>query len=370
MNSKKRIRLILCIVIPVVVVGIYFAQRQLFKKESTLPAAAEAPRGERGGGERSGGGRGGAVIPVTVWVVAQQDAIDGIRAVGTLVANQQIEVASELSGKLDNIYFREGSFVQKGQLLAQINDDDLQAQMRRYEFQKKTLGERVARQRILFEKEAISQEAYDQVATEYNVLLADMELLNVRIRRAQIRAPFAGVVGFRRVDPGSYIQAGTPIVQLVDKKTLIVEFSISEKYAGMSLIGRKVYFTVADGDKQYPATIYGIDSRLDDATKMVVTRAQYNNSDGRMMPGMIARVTLPTSEVTKMLVVPTEAVIPSLEGKSVWVVRNGAPVSTMIETGTRDERSVEVLKGLQAGDSVIVTGLMQLRDGARIRVTN
>ena len=327
------------------------------------PAKAAAPKG-------GGGGGGNRAISVLVSVAEPERVLDGIRAVGSLKAFERVELSAESSGKVEQILFDEGTHVSKGQVLLRINDDDLQAQMRRYEFQKKTLGERLDRQRVLFEREAISREAFDAVQTEYNMLQADMQLLQVKIDRCVVRAPFAGRMGFRLVSLGAYITPATPIASLVDLSQLRLEFSIPEKYNTMKLAGMRIYFTTEGIKTQHTATVYAVEPTVDEKTRTLILRALCPNASERLRPGMLARVVIPTSALVERLMVPTEAIVPSMEGKSVWVVRNNTAVSVAVETGIRLDKTVEVTRGLEAGDSVITTGLMQLREGAKVKVTN
>lgn len=362
MTRKRKIRIVLLVVIPIVLIAMFLLQQYVVggssPKGSDPAATAGSPRG------------GAKVIPVTVTIAAEQEVVDGIRAVGSLMPNEEVDIASEVQGKVTAIEFAEGSSVKKGQILVRVNDDDLQAQRKQLEFKKKTLGEKVERQRILFAQEAVSQESYDQVVTEYNVLLADIELLEVKISRTKILAPFSGIIGFRYISEGSYIQPATRIARLVDYNTLKVEFSIPEKYIGTKLAGKPVRFTTESGPTEYHATIYAMEPRVDNQTRTIVIRALYNNASGTLRPGMSARVTIPTSNATKMLMLPTETIVPSLDGKSIWIVKNGKPELTPVETGNRNEAYVEVISGLAVGDSVINTGIMQLREGAAIKVTN
>lgn len=368
MTRKKKIRTVLLIVIPIVLVGMFLLQRYVIGRSEP---ASEPPAQSAEGGGKGGQGGGNRIIPVTVTVAEEQEVADGIRAVGSLVPNEEVDIASEVSGKVTEILFKEGSPVSKGQILVKINDDDLQAQLKRYQFQEKTLKENVERQRILFAKEAISQQAYDEVVTQYNMLLADIELLNVKIDKTRIRAPFSGVTGFRYISDGSYIQPGTRIARLVDYGTLKLEFSIPEKYIGLKLIGKSVTFTTQASDEVHKAVIYAMEPRVEDKTRTIVLRARYNNAKGLLRPGMSTQqITIPTSQATRVLMVPTEAIVPSLDGKSVWLAKSGTAELVPVETGSRTETEVEVLSGLAPGDSVIVTGLMQLRDGAKIKVTN
>lgn len=364
MTSKRKIRTALIIVIAALLCGAYFIQRRMASSSPVESAPQTAvPKAPSGGGASK-------IVPVTVTIAATEPISDGFTAMGSLMSNEEVDIASELQGKVTAIEFDEGSRVEKNQILVRINDDDLQAQLKQLEFRKKTLGERVERQRILFAQEAVSQETYDQVQTEYNVLLADIELLQVKISKTQIRAPFSGVIGFRYISLGSYIQPGTKIAKLVDYSTLKVEFSIPEKYIKTPLVGKKVTFQTVNSPVKRSTTIYAMEPRLEEKTRSIILRALYNNSSGELRAGMSCRVAIPTARAQQMLMVPSQAIIPSLEGKSVWVVRDSNPELQPIETGYRNETMVEVTQGLTPGDSVITSGLMQLREGSKIKVTN
>lgn len=361
-NHKLRGILIGVIFLIMGIAILYPVISKSWTSEQDAPAATPTVKSGPGGGSRT--------IPVMVSLVKSEQVLDGIRAVGSLVANEEVDLASDISGKIQQINFEEGTRVTKGDVLVKVNDDDLLAQLKRYKFQEKTLGEKLERQRYLLEREAISAETFDQVQTEYNVLQADIQILKVKIDRTEIRAPFDGVVGLRYVSEGSYIQPNTKIAKMVDYNTLKLEFSIPEKYISMPLVGQTAYFTTAGSKKQNTAKIYAIEPKVDENTRTIILRAKYNNSNGSLRPGMSMKVTIPTSEVASTLMIPTEAVVPAMDNKSVWVVRQGAPVQQVIETGIRQERTIEVLTGLEEGDSVIITGLMQLREGAKIKVTN
>lgn len=365
MKKRSRLRLILVIAIVVLLIGAFLVNKY-WLSGSDIPAesgSVTAPAKGRGGS--------GKPIPVMVALAKDEIIIDGIRAVGSTVPNEEVDISSEVAGKVQSINFTEGSRVSKGDLLVKVNDDDLQAQYKRYHFQEQNLSKKLERQRILFEKEAISGEMFDQVQTEYNVLLADIELIKVKIDRSAIKAPFSGTIGFRNVSDGSYIQVGSKIARLVDYNTLKVEFSIPEKYISMPLVGSTVYFTTkADDGKRHTAKVYAMEPKVDDKTRTIVLRALFDNSAGVLRPGMSVSVIIPTTGTVSVLTIPTEAIIPAMDSKSVWVVSNGEPVMRVVQTGTRLADRIEITDGLLAGDSVIVTGLMHLREGAKISVTN
>ncbi len=308
-------------------------------------------------------------LPVTGIIAKNSMTANGVPITGSMLANEEVELVAEIVGKVRKIYFEEGSFVKKGQLLLKVDDADLQAQLTRSEFQKKLLSEKLERQRILLKRESISREAFDQLQTDYNMLEADIELLKVKISRTEIRAPFYGEMGFRYVSEGSYVQPSSKIATIVDNSVLKFEFSIPERYADNNLKNREVYFHVTGSDKLYSANVYAVDPLIDMKTRMILLRARFQNKNHELMPGMFAKGNIVFGGKNEFIAVPTEAVVPEMDGKRLWVVRNGKAVSVPVETENRDERNVGVVSGITVGDTVLTGGLMQLREGMGVSVT-
>ena len=352
---NKRIKRGLVIIIVLVVLGIIFIPRLgWFSVKSEIPDAV--PR------------KGSGVLTVEGVVAQNSHSSNGIQVVGTMLANEEVELVAEIVGKVRRIYFQEGSYVRKGDLLLKVDDADLQAQLSRAEFQRKLLSVKLERQRILLKRESISREAFDQLQTDYNVLEADIELLKVKISRTEIRAPFDGVMGFRYVSEGSYVQPSSQIARIVDNSTLKYEFNIPEKYADNNLKGQEVFFKVTGNDKLYSAKVYAVDPFIDVKTRMILLRARFRNTNGELMPGMFAKGNLVVGGKTEFIAVPTEAVVPEMDGKRMWIVKNGKALSVPVETESRDEKNVEVTSGISVGDTILTGGLMQLRDGMAVEV--
>ena len=309
----------------------------------------------------------GTQIPVNAFIVKPFRLSSDIQAVGTLLPNEEVDLVAETTGKIVGIYFKEVQHVEKGALLLKVDDSDLQAQLKRALFQQKLLSEKLERQRILFEKDAVSREEFDQVQTDYNLIEADISLLKVKIDKTELRAPFAGVLGFRNVSLGAYLQPSTIVTRLVDDGLLKVEFSVPEKYAGKALVGAMVQFTTESSDKKFNASVYAVDSKVDSDTRTISIRARCENPGRLLAPGMFARLNLITRVSNHSLLVPTQSVVPEMEGKKVWMLRNGKAHSTVIETGQRTENKIEVISGLSVGDTILVTGLMQVKEGAAVK---
>ncbi len=310
-----------------------------------------------------------SAVPIQACIAKEQALVSSIPAVGTLLPNEVVDLTAESAGKVVGIYFKEGTRVKEGDLLLKVDDSDLQAQHKRASFQRKLLEEKLNRQRILFEQEAVSQEEYDQVQTDFNMVEADIALLDVKIAKTELRAPFDGLIGFREVSLGAYLQPGVLVSRLVDDNRLKIEFSIPEKYAGLPLIGAKVSFNIVASDKDFNATVYAVDPRVDVETRSITLRARCDNADRRLSAGMFAQLDLITSHTENTILLPTEAIVPEMDGKSVWKLENGKAKSVSIMTGQRTEREVQVLSGIAVGDTIITTGLMQMRPGVSVTVS-
>ena len=325
----------------------------------------QRPGGQQGQGQRPGGQ---GQLPVTGRIAKPSYLTNGIRSAGSLLANEEVDIVSKVSGKVTAVYFREGSKVRKGDLLVKIYDDDLQAQLRRSEIQEKMLSEKLERQRVLLSKDAVSREAFDQLQTDYNVILADINLLKVRIAETEVRAPFDGMIGFRYVSEGTYVTPQVKIAHLVDQSTLKLEFAVSEKYVSENLMGKRISFTTYGYPDEFFATVYAVDYRIDETTRTIGLRARFDNRSGKLVPGMFASLTLITDEKTNALQVPTESIVPDMNEKKLWVVRGGRADLIPVVTGARTASMIEVLSGLSAGDTVLVSGLMQLRPNMAVKV--
>jgi len=354
--KKKKIVYISLPVLAVIVYGVY----ALFLSK---PADAKMDVSATGKG-------GNSPISARVFVVCGTEFSNGIEAVGTLLANEEVDIVSEISGKVVGVFFEEGKTLVKNQLLVKVEDADLQAQLKRTEYQLKLLSERLERQKVLLGKDAVSREEFDQVQTDYNILLADIELLKTKIAKTEIKAPFGGTIGFRNVSIGSYLQPNTLISRLSDQHSLKVEFSIPERYASTALMGKKILFKTEISDKTYEAEVYAVDAKVDITTRTVTVRGRYNNAKGDLKSGMFVRLTLVTETASNVILIPTEAIVPEMGGKKVWVVSDGKAQSRTVATGFRSNNNIEILSGLQTGDTVMITGLMQVRDGSSVKIEN
>ncbi|MBD0257751.1 MAG: efflux RND transporter periplasmic adaptor subunit, partial [Cytophagales bacterium] len=236
---------------------------------------ADNPKAGAGGGAPGGGGGPGGPggpVAVNVVVVQPQPLNNIIQSNGTVLANEEVEVRSEISGIIKKIHFKEGQKVQKGQLLATLNDDELQAQAERLAFTVK-LNEQVEyRQKQLLEREAISRQEYDIALADVNTVKADLQRVRAQIARYYIRAPFSGEIGLRYVCYGSYVSPTTPIASMQDIVQVKIDFTVPEKYSDLVQRGDSISFTVRGNERKYSAVVYAVESKIDLATRSLRVR--------------------------------------------------------------------------------------------------
>lgn len=302
-------------------------------------------------------------------VVEPQKFSNTLSLSGSIEADEQVEIRSEISGIAEKIFFEEGAKVNKGQMLLKINDLELRAQAVEIKTRQGLNSENERRAKLLLEKEAISQEEYDIASANFKSSQAQTQLINAQIAKTSIRAPFSGTIGLRNISPGTYVTPDLMIASLVNSNKVKITFSIPEKYASQVELNSKITFTTAGHKDEFTAKIYALEPAIDVATRTLRVRAVADNKEGKLLPGTFANVILPLSTVEDAFLIPTEAIVPVQNGKKVFVSQNGKAKEVMVETGTRTDKNVVVLSGLKEGDTVLTTGVLTLREGASVNVS-
>lgn len=354
MTKKGRIILIAGIVLLILAMAFFPRIKRAIwgsPEERDAPATARQQRGP---------------LNVNALVLNYDDLVDYFISFGILYPDEEVELSFETSGKITNIYFTEGREVRKGDLLAKINDGPLQAELHRLEVQLPLAQDRLSRQQQLLEREAVSRESYQSVATELEKLKADIELVRARIAQTELRAPFDGIVGLRRVSEGAFASPSTVLAHLTKIRPLKLDFSVNERQADGLRPGRTVMFTTDDTGELHEAEVYAVESSIDRATLSFRGRALYPNADGRLKPGTSASLRLRLQNFEESIMVPAIAVIAEMGQDIVYVYRDGAARQVRVRKGMRTESSVQILDGLSYGDTLITSGVMQLRDGLAV----
>ncbi len=343
------------IAIALVIVLLFVGKEYIFVDREATVATSKASRGSS------------AALEVDVYIAQETESQNTVYASGTTVANEEVSLQSEVSGRLLQLNISEGSYVKKGAIIAKIDDRDLLAQLKKLTFEEQLATQTEARQKKLLDIDAISKEEYDLSLNRVSTLSADRELLEVALSKTAVRAPFSGYIGFKNISVGAYLTPGVSIASLVQINPIKIDFTIPEKYASFIKKGQRVSFEVDGQNQVFAARVLAIDPKVDEDLRTLRVRAQTANPSRTLLPGMFVRLTVPLgSEMTIMI--PTESIVPILKGKMVYVVRKGVAQGVEIVTGVRDDQQVQVREGLTIGDSVVVSALMSVKPGLKVVV--
>lgn len=246
-------------------------------------------------------------------------------------------------------------------MLARVNDKVLRAELRRLSSQLKLANDRVYRQRTLLQHDAVSQEAYEQVKTELATLKAEIDAVKAQIEQTELRAPFDGVIGLRQISVGAYASPSTVVSKLTRYVPLKVEFAVPERYAKDMKPGISLNFSVDGFLQTFPAKVYAKESVIDMNTHTLTVRALYANANGLLSPGRYASINLKKQEIKDAIAIPAEAVVPEMGKDKVYLYKSGKAQPVELKLGLRTEDRVQVLSGLEVGDTLITSGTLQLR---------
>jgi membrane fusion protein (multidrug efflux system) len=305
-------------------------------------------------------------LPVRVEEVQPGPLEELLITTGTVLANEQIDLVSEVSGKVEEILFREGSVVEAGAVLVKLDTSTLTAERERARHRFELVQRQEARQQELLDEGLVSEEEYESTLSQLNVLQAELLLSEVELEKAEIRAPFSGIIGLRAVSPGSYVSSQTRLTTLQDIDPVKVEFSVPEAYARDLAVGDPVRFRIKGLDGEFMGRVYALEPAIDLETRSLTLRATAPNPEGTLLPGAFAEVRVAVREVSEALSVPAIAVVPELGGKKIFVLEEGLAQPRVVETGIRTETRVQITRGLEPGERVIVSNIPRLRAGIAV----
>ena len=322
---------------------------------------------KKGGDSKDKGGK-DKPMNVSGIVIKTQVFKNNLSLSGSIEANEQVEIRSEVSGIVEAISFQEGSFVNKGQVLFKVNDQELKAQLIQATTKEGLAAENARRAKLLLQKEAISQEEYDVARAEHKSTQAQVQLIRAQIAKTSVRAPFSGKIGLRSISPGTYITPTTLVANLVNIGKLKITFSVPEKYASQIKLNTNITFSVSGTTQKYHGVVYAIEPEVATATRTLQVRAIADNKEGKLFPGTFANVELPLDVINDAIIVPTEAIVPIQNGKKVFISEKGMAKEVKVEASTRTDASILILSGLKAGDTLLTTGVMALKDETPVKV--
>jgi membrane fusion protein, multidrug efflux system len=303
---------------------------------------------------------------VEAYVVQPKLLVDEISVSGSLAANDEVELKNEVAGRIVKLYLPEGKAVKEGTLLVKLYDDDLQANLKKLEAQLAIHEQILNRQSELLKVSGISQNEYDQTSLQVNSIKADIDIQKALIRKTEILAPFDGVIGLRNVSIGAEVTPSTSLATIRSSDKLKLDFSVPEKYTSSIKSGMKIKFTLYNKNAEYDATVFATEQGIDADTRNLRVRAMVDSRSDELISGAFTNVNLRLSEKNDALMIPTQAIIPSEETKRVIVAKNGTAHFTEVKTGVRKPSEVEITEGLRPGDTVVTSGVLFLKEGAKL----
>ena len=322
---------------------------------------------QRGG---AGGGRQQGPQKVDAIIATPQKITQTIEVPGTLTASETTEIHPEVSGRLTMLNVKEGTYVSKGSVIAKLYDADLQAQLRKSQAQLNIANLTASRLSQLLNIQGISRQDYDQAVLNANNIRADIEITKTNIGRTVVRAPFSGKLGLKEISVGAYVTPQTIITVIRKTSDLKLDFTIPEKYITEVKAGTIVFFTVAGSDVRHAAKVMATESGITENSRSLNVRSTVAGFDPSLVPGAFANVTLDFAPDYTALMVPTQAIIPQARGKKLVIYKKGIATFTDVTTGVRDSANVQILSGINAGDTIVTTGLMSVKPNSEVTIKN
>jgi membrane fusion protein, multidrug efflux system len=326
-------------------------------------------KNQGGSTSQDGKGRGKTTraIAVSVQIAELSSIEEKVMVTGTIHASKDIELRNETSGRVTGVNFNEGMLVKKDQLLVKLNDNELQAQLLKAQASLKLTKDKEERQKGLLEKDIISVEENQNSVKDRESAEADVQLLKAQIEKTKIIAPFTGTIGLSDVKTGTFLSTGSKIANLVSVNEFDIECNIAERHAQSLNKGKKLIFTLPGNQTIYNAEIYAIEPKIDDATRTIGIKARCLDADSHIIAGSFVKVEIVANQ-HKGIIVPGISLISDIQGYKIYTVKNNLAIPVIVNTGFRDEKSVEIISGVKPGDTLITTGAFMLRPKSKIEI--
>jgi membrane fusion protein (multidrug efflux system) len=311
----------------------------------------------------------GPATTVEAAKVATQPMPQTITAVGSLRSDESVTVRPEVAGRISAILFKEGQHVAKGMTLIRLDPAINAAEVQQARANLKLAQSKYDRAVELSQRNFISGQAKDEAENNLRVAEASVALVEARLAKTEIKAPFSGMIGLRVVSVGDYVKEGADVVNLESIDPLKVDFRVPEIYLQQVQVGQTLTITLdALPGKTYDGKVLAVNPLVDAGGRSVVIRAVVRNQDTSLRPGMFARVRLITRDERQALVIPEQAIVPQGDEQYVYRVVDGKVTRVKVEIGQRRDSKVEILKGLEASDVVVTAGQLKLRDGMAVTI--
>lgn len=305
-------------------------------------------------------------VSVDVVIATPQSLSNTVEANGSVVANETLQIHPEVSGRLTYLNVPDGARISAGTILARINDADLQAQLNKSKVQLSLAVTTEQRLKKLLQINGINQADYDIALNAVNNIKADIDILKAQIDKTVVKAPFSGVLGLRMTSPGAYITPQTTLATLQQTDHVKIDFAVPELYAGIIRKGAIVTVLTNDNNAKRTASIIAAEPDINTSTRNLKVRAILNGAP--VNPGTFVKVLIDAGGNSSSIIVPANAIIPDATSKKLIVIKAGKGTFVNVETGQRTATGVEIVSGISAGDTVVVTGVLFVKPNAVVKI--
>jgi membrane fusion protein (multidrug efflux system) len=319
----------------------------------------------------AGAGPAGFAVQAVVVEATRQPVSEALSLVGTITANEFVELKSETEGTVQEILFKEGQAVEKGSLLVRLDESKFAAAVAEAEANFKLSKANYDRAKQLFADKLISQQEFDHAAAQFQANQAGVDLKKRQLKDTRIHAPFEGIMGARQISPGQVISKESTLTWLVDLDPVKVEVNVPERFVGQLAVGQNIDLAVAAyPGRRFTGEVFFITPFVDATTRTALVKAQIQNPKHELKPGMFANLDLMLKLKENAVVIPESSVIPSGDRTVVYVVdANDTAQLRPVKLGIRQAGLVEIVTGLQGGERVVAEGIQKVRPGGKVKVS-
>lgn len=305
-----------------------------------------------------------ATLVVEGYVVKAQAYSEHLTVTGELRAKEQVELMSSSAGQVLDIYFKEGEQVKQGQPILRMDDRQWRTQLTGLKTELNVAQKNYERKKALLDIEGSTQQEVDDIFSTIETLKSQLQQLQLNIDLANIKAPFSGVIGMRNISKGAYLKAGDVITTLTQLNQLKVDFKLPQEHLSSIKVGKTVQVLINSDTVE--AKVYAINPTIDQTSRTIHVRAIFEQKSSHIMPGTFAEVVIKTNMESDALLVPTQAIVPQINDQTLYLYKNGKVQRSIVKTGIRTADKVRIVSGVAAGDTVITSGLLMVKEGMSI----
>lgn len=309
-------------------------------------------------------------IPVDVAIIKKEN-IDAIESIsGTILPTQEVEIASEVTKRIISINFKDGTSVGSGQLLYKLDDRDIRAKLHKVQAELSIAALNEHRLAELLKTESVRLEEYEAAKAKFDVYTAEKEMLLAELEKTEIRAPFSGNIGISKVHKGAIVQPGKSLVTISNVNTAKIEFSVPEMYLNAVKANEKISFEIEGSKEFFYATIVASEASLNKNSRSITIQAITPNTKSLLSGGMSAKVHFNKLGIAEGIAIPTEALTPSGNGYSIFLVKSMKAKMFTVELLSRNEKTAIIKSGVNEGDTAIISNLLRISENASVNIVS